>query len=74
LFRVTDGAYGDAKKSTDYTLTLNVDRNRNSPEWLSTFTAPIRIPESLDLSNPVAFINIRDLDLSVSWVLLISVK
>lgn len=61
-----DGGYGDTRESTRFTLTLNVDRNRNAPEWISSISGPIQVSENLFLNDAITQINIRDLDLSVS--------
>lgn len=65
-FLFTDGALGNAQESSTFTLTVNVQRNNNAPEWVN-FPAgtTLSISENLDTSQEVATFGILDRDLSV---------
>lgn len=62
----TDQGFGESQRSAEFTLTVEVNRNRNAPRWFNAPSAPYLISENVFMSDPVAVLTIRDDDIRVS--------
>jgi len=71
-FEFSDGGYGLVQERTNFVLLVNVNRNLNAPQWLSTPANPTSISENLLLADPVLTLQISDLDENVRHLLLIA--